>query len=273
MNRRSKCPTVLLILIATVACAGCATRATIRPFAPVPRTEVVFEKNFIEGVRSRAFVGEPVLKIRSYSMSLQALGHAEPNQTFNVPWGTLFGGVDVEAGRQYKIVGTTVLDGREFFVVLVPAGLGQSIALLVGPDGVIHRKILNMGATDALGWAMTGVGGAIAKGVVVDLDFDAAAARLTPVVTKRVVSEGASSEPYVNMELLYLGVSSGALRLGYREYTQDDLARPAYSQELTYDRGSDAIRFRRFELNVHEANGDHMDYTVVPQSDSPETQR
>ncbi len=36
-------------------------------------------------------------------------------------------------------------------------------------------------------------------------------------------------------ELLYQGVGGGVLRLTYREFTGDDLARPAFTQEVTYD--------------------------------------
>src|SRR5690606_30604661 len=100
--------------------------------------------------------GDPVLKVRSYTVALEPLGYAEANRDFNVPWGTLFGGLDVKADRTYKITGKTTLDNQDFYVVLVPAQLGQSIALLVDEDGVIYEKFLNMGATDAIGWAMTG---------------------------------------------------------------------------------------------------------------------
>jgi len=66
-------------------------------------------------------------------------------------------------------------------------------------------------------------------------------------------------------ELLYQGVSGTTLRLLYREFL-DDMARPAFSQDLTYELAKDAptaVSFRAVRISVESAGNDGMRYTVL----------
>jgi hypothetical protein len=65
-------------------------------------------------------------------------------------------------------------------------------------------------------------------------------------------------------ELIYQGRDSSVVRIAYREYT-DNLAKPAFSQELTYtlEPGVDTpVRFRDVSLTIHEADNNQIVYTV-----------
>ncbi len=65
-------------------------------------------------------------------------------------------------------------------------------------------------------------------------------------------------------ELLYQGIDNGVVRIAYREYTEN-LARPAYSQDLTYTlepSGQTRIRFRDVSAVIHSANNNEIQYTV-----------
>lgn len=66
-------------------------------------------------------------------------------------------------------------------------------------------------------------------------------------------------------ELLYLGLSERTLRLSYREFT-DNLARPAFQQDLTYtlaDEGNTQISFRKLRIEVIAADNNQMTYKVL----------
>jgi hypothetical protein len=66
-------------------------------------------------------------------------------------------------------------------------------------------------------------------------------------------------------ELLYQGVGGGVLRLTYREYTGEDLARPAFSQEVTYDidqTGPTEILFKGAHITVLNAGNTAVRYRV-----------
>lgn len=65
-------------------------------------------------------------------------------------------------------------------------------------------------------------------------------------------------------ELLYQGRSGDVVRIAYREYT-DNLARPAFSQEITYtlDPGQPTlVQFRNVSLTIEEADNSKIVYTV-----------
>lgn len=66
-------------------------------------------------------------------------------------------------------------------------------------------------------------------------------------------------------ELLYQGVGGGVLRLTYREFTGEDLARPAFSQEVTYDlnqAGPTEILFKGAHITVFSAGNTAVRYRV-----------
>jgi hypothetical protein len=65
-------------------------------------------------------------------------------------------------------------------------------------------------------------------------------------------------------ELLYMGVSNKTLRLNYREFV-NDLARPAFYQDVSYDLSSlpASINFRSVRIEVISANNDSMNYRIL----------
>lgn len=66
-------------------------------------------------------------------------------------------------------------------------------------------------------------------------------------------------------ELIYQGVDNGVVRIAYREFT-DNLARPAFSQDLTYTlaaNGETRATFRDVTMQIKAANNDSIEYTVT----------
>jgi uncharacterized protein YceK len=66
----------------------------------------------------------------------------------------------------------------------------------------------------------------------------------------------------VRMELIFSGVSGSTLRLTYREYV-NDLARPAFFQELTYERDTTEIQFRNTRIRIIEIKGSTLRYVLI----------
>lgn len=68
---------------------------------------------------------------------------------------------------------------------------------------------------------------------------------------------------FTNFELIYAGNDGRSFSLSYREYTPDDLAKPAFSQSLVYPLGSTSIRFRSLQLTIHDVTSERITFTVV----------
>ena len=72
-----------------------------------------------------------------------------------------------------------------------------------------------------------------------------------------------TSNGYTNFELVYGGTSGDSIQILYREYTQSDLARPAFSQQLTYSKTAKRFRFQNIQIDVKQANNESITYTVI----------
>lgn len=65
-------------------------------------------------------------------------------------------------------------------------------------------------------------------------------------------------------ELVYQGYAQGVLRFAYREYV-NDMARPAFSQDLTYERNASeptVIGFKGLRMRVLDANNTSITYVI-----------
>ena len=73
-------------------------------------------------------------------------------------------------------------------------------------------------------------------------------------------------------DLVYQGAGGGVLRLAYREFI-DDMARPAFTQDLTYDLPPDGsattIAFQTLDIELIEANNMGLSYVVHPLREEP----
>ena len=67
----------------------------------------------------------------------------------------------------------------------------------------------------------------------------------------------------MNYELIYGGTDGKSLTITYREYTADDLARPAFYQNLVYESKKSRIRFKETVIEIHEATNEKIVYTVI----------
>ena len=74
--------------------------------------------------------------------------------------------------------------------------------------------------------------------------------------------------PGFQRELLYNGKSGSTIKVLYREF-KNDMARPAFTQELTYDLSeSDLIGFQEVRIRVADASNIQITYTVERGFDS-----
>lgn len=90
---------------------------------------------------------------------------------------------------------------------------------------------------------------------------------LTRPVAYSVVKGAAietSQESKFRRELLYQGLSKGTIKLSYREFA-NDMARPAFTQDVLYDlesNGKTTVVFKGLRVNVLEATSARIKYVV-----------
>ncbi|NDD22858.1 MAG: hypothetical protein EB098_01910 [Betaproteobacteria bacterium] len=85
----------------------------------------------------------------------------------------------------------------------------------------------------------------------------------TVIVSKETIMQVDSRKGYENFELLYTGLSSGAINITYREFSPDGLARVAFFQNLTYPVSSKTISFKKFKIEVESVSSENIKFKVL----------
>lgn len=257
---------IVLALGATLALAGCITpHATLdakgtKPSEPKERR--VAEKNYALGQSKRSYVGDSMVRIRDYTVietsrpamvaekSFTHAGTGVNGMTLNVEFtGT--------AGQEYPVKAESTMDGRRVLILDgVPGkstnpgepviGRPCGFCLMVDAEsGKIVNRVIYLNKYVQSGELATTPADAVFK----------------PAAISSVVKSGGA--PYTNIELVYSGIQAGAVRVAYREFSRDDLARPAFYQDLTYDASSKILRFRGIRLQIDQADNEQIVFTVL----------
>jgi len=226
------------VVMGAVLIAGCAT---VEPYAPqVLSTRHVVDRSYTVGKEQSASVGDAIVKVKDYYVknSSSTAVRADMAFTLRAPPLAQF---DIPQGTAATVIGKTVDSGVAYRLVVLPQF--PAVSFLLRDDGTFHGSGLNRGGAH-MGWTYTTV---------------PSNARFVPDASDVVET----SRGYTNFELVYGGATGDSIQVLYREYTQNDLARPAFSQQLVYSKASKRFRFKNVQVEVKEANNERMVYTVT----------
>ena len=233
---------LLLVAIAASLC-GCPDDYNVRPPG---RGEIgsVVDKNYTIGQAQIANVGQPIVRVKSYGVNRVP--------AFTSPVGITgsmreMQAVELPPNAQFQVVSLMDYEGSAYSVVQPSPALPSNPRLLVDEGG--HYK-----------------------GLAVSLDSDV----FEPcededevcVLPKAIdfkpskIESVLGSSSFINFEIIYSGATKDTINLLYREYTPDNMARAAFTQNLTYDRVSSSVRFRDVQIRVLDANNESMRYVV-----------
>lgn len=240
----------LLLMACIGAFAGCATQMS--PVVATANSERVFKRNYELGKPQSVFVAEAVVTFKDYLALTRRGKTMRPSRGFRVKQRGS-GWLSIAADQDYPVAGVVPIDGVDYSVVSFSGEIGKpsELAVLVGPEGkpyalfnVAYRvKVLGSATFDP----STGI-------------------TFRPGADEITVDKKAG---FRNFELLYGGTDGKSFTLSYREYSPDDLIRPAFTQTLTYERGSTSVRFRDVQIAVQEVTSEKITYTVLADGGNP----
>lgn len=243
---------ICLILLMT----GCAVNngywANYKPL-PVPRTTDYAPKKYIKtyhiGDISTAFVGQPMIQVKEYIPIISKFTEkiiSPENLTINMRWRITNYIINVNAGYSYPITGTFKADNEIFYIIKVPDNNGKSWGILVSEDGSLYKKgIYNYDY---------------------EMMFYPREMPTTPNIYKFTIKKAEKEDRGVgagSYELIFAGKNDVSLNATYREYTSDDLARPSFFQNLTYQANAKQIRFKDFVIKLHDVSNEKITYTIL----------
>lgn len=235
----------LILLPLTLFLSACAT--TLPPPTVEHHSEKIFEKNYVIGQETEAFVGDNIIKLRDYMLLTTELNAVVPTIPFKVK--ILSNEVEFVPNEKYTVLEYVKNEGQRQKLVLyhqnTPIQL-SSFAILIRPDGTISKNTLIMGN---FGWQ---------PGL-----FDAVAIPSSATMENAVKKEIDVHALFENHELLYNGTDGKSIFITYREFTQNDLARPAYFQNLTYDAKAETIRFKKYKIRIIKSDTERIRFSVL----------
>lgn len=247
-------PKVLFVCAAIGALAGCGvSTAVMRPVPPAPtqsQSRTVIDRNYTLGVEQSAYVGEAIVRVRDRIIVTETQTNVlVPDRAFvwtgatRVPW-------SVAANQPLTVSGIILHNSEQYR--LLPTPHAPCCALMVRMDGTSRGDVyMPANGTVISGWESMA---------------------LTPPDV-RFEMKSATSERELpgttNFELVYTGAAGDSLTFLYREYTPNDLARDAFSQQLTYSRREPEIRFRKLLVRVVAVDNQSIRYVVIEDGLAP----
>lgn len=229
----------IIWIFITTSLIGCAPVLT-RPDSPKISNQREIEKNYEIGKVHFAYVGNPLLKFKDYVSTKTELSAMQASEDVSMT-GSGGGWVKITNGAPIQIAGTYVKDKKKFTVLQVP---GSVVQINVDELGKLTNSVFlsHTGELSLEAWKVN-----------------------TPnaVFTPSVKTSVNLSAGYQNFEIIYSGKSDKSINLTYREYTANDIARPAFQQNLSYDAGAKEFRFKNYLFELISATNEKIEIKVL----------
>jgi len=239
---------ILLIIFTLFFLIGCAqqVRQTSTIFLGKER---VYNKNYIVGKQNMAYVGQPIVKVKDYTIRKYKSNKTESTNEFKMSLGAHnFSGTK---GEKFNIFGKTKVNNKEYKMIVLDSlnTPGFKIAVLIDSHGEINLN--------------TTLVKSVLTSDFLDLGFKLSVNPNNLRFKSINENEIDVDAGFLNYELIYGGNDGKSFSISYREYTSNDLARPAFYQDLTYQVNQKKIRFKDTIIEVYEVSNEKIIYKVV----------
>ncbi|SPD72843.1 hypothetical protein PITCH_A1570001 [uncultured Desulfobacterium sp.] len=248
--RISRCG-LIMALIALVS--GCTTNGKWIAFRLAKIEHEVTDstqylKDYRLGEVRASFIGQPIIKVKEFSSEATKITEAvSPGElTLGINWRTTNYKIFIKDGYKYSVTESAYLSQKEFVVVSISDPDQGKWGVLVTQDGRIKDDCVY-----SYDYQMMYYPGE--KFSIPD----------TYRFNMLMIEKGLGRSDIGSYELIFSGKNDVSLNLTYREYTGNDLARPAFYQNLTYQPDAKQIRFKDFVIQIHDATNEKITYTVI----------
>jgi hypothetical protein len=231
-------PSIVILGIVSILGSAQTINPTIRTkFEP----EVVNYKNYNIGKKLAAHVGQPIAKVKHFVIEKYTGKFMRANEDFRMNAGSIqFAG---DSDTSYPIRGETILDNSNLTVISMPGSLqNANFGILINKDGNVHHKILNNNVV-----------------MIYKLEYSPSNLKFSPVIEKKINKD----KPYLNYELIYGGTDGDSFTVTYREFTEEDIARPSFYQNLVFNTSQSSFRFRDTVIQAHSISNERIIFTVI----------
>ena len=235
----------LFLFVFSVYVIGC-----VNPIRPTTNTLIgddhIFYKNFEVGQKLTANIGEPVLKVKNYTISRYKPLFMRASSDFEISGGIVT--ITGDAKTFYPIIGEMINDDQTCTVLALPSkgdflSRESTFGVLIKKDGSVQGKVFQ------------------STRIFIIYSFSPTPPDLKFIPLERAIVD--KNKNYLNFDLVYGGVHDGHLFFTYREFSADDLEIPVFFQNISYGTGKKIINFRDIELSIHSVTNENIEFTVL----------
>ena len=153
----------------------------------------------------------------------------------------------VVAGQKFPVVGTKDIDGIIYNLINPIPDKNAAMCILLDDSGRARTDILINSAKSVT-----------SKSMSVEFTPD------KPIFEKFQIEQVNTTKGFINYEIVYNGISGDTIQLLYREYSADNLAKPAFFQNLQYDLSKDMnIVFKEHRFLIKEASNNQIQFKLL----------
>jgi hypothetical protein len=244
-----------VLLLAVTVLFGCAKTINVAPlnYNNQSNSTDVIDKDYTIGNIKESYVGNSMIivkkKLIQSNLSDKKTVIASDEFTINAEsMDNFFRTISIsgKAGYPYNVTGTIRLDGNNFRTVTIDI-LSDKL-ILIDDKGKVYKKILI--DAKSFGW------------IVSHSDFNYTPTSLTfknndsVDTNQNIINVGSN-------EIIYDGTDGNSFSLTYREYTGNDMIRPAFTQNVKYQKSQKKIRFKNTVISVESADNEKIKFIVI----------
>lgn len=211
--------------------------------------EPVEIKTYVLNAPQQTYVGEAFVSIKKILNRVEAYDVFKADKNFEVDWviKTHFVTDDI-----FTVQGKYFVDNEEYLVISNNK-LNKYYQLLLDKNlnakGIL-RYTCSLNALDPL--------------YIIDKDIKFSPKDIK--FKKETFRKEEKIKDGMRYELIYTGCIGDNITMVYREYTADDMARPAFSQNLSYSIKQRRIRFQNLSIEIISADNEKIKFKVLSDS-------
>jgi hypothetical protein len=217
----------------------------------VKQTSKAYIKNYTIGENKSAFIGQEIIRVKEHYVDLGEFVNSfiAPRDIVidisYIPQNYL---LRIEANKQYETDGKLLINGETYYVIAITDKDNMKWGVLVSKEGTIYSQAIYHYYYGMLFFPRK-----------ITFIPDSSNIKLSAQKEIKTIRD----IPGIMYELIYSGKNDISLNTTYKEYTENDLARPAFFQNLTYQTNAKQIRFKDFVIQIHNVTNERINYTVI----------
>ncbi len=237
--------TVILGIFQLISCAP-----TVAPYIKTALgIEKIFERNYEVGRSKKSYVGEPMVKVKDYTLHRYTSDIMHASNDFTIKFGDMY--YTGAKNTDYKIYGKTNIEGMTLKCINIVRNnmldMMTDNLIFIKDDGSIYPKTTSKKVSGTI-WS-----------IMVSIQVEPPDLKFTEINQEEMdIQKG-----YTNYELIYNGTDGKSISMTYREFTPDDLAKPAFYQNLIYQADAKQIRFKYILIQLEQVSNEKIVFSVV----------